>query len=145
MPLANFDELMNLAKYKGMVVTEAHLMREWVKLHAADYDRIEFEVRLGPGGDAPADMPEALRAEYKHLTQRRADAIVWKGDNAVIIEVKARLKPQDLGQLLSYRWLFMNDNPHLPPPAMLALGRRGNEEVVNTLRVHGIDVEIIPD
>lgn len=145
MPLANFDELMNLARYKGMVETEAYIMRQWIIRHAAEFDRIEFEVRLGPGGDAPAEWSDQQRAEYKHLTQRRADAIAWLGDNAVIIEVKTRLKPQDVGQLLTYRWLFLNDFPHLPQPRMLAIGRRGGTDVTTSLNVHGIDVELFPE
>lgn len=145
MPLRNFDELMAAAKLKGMVETEIAIMKRWIVAHAADFDRIEFEVRLGPGGDAPASWTDAQRAEYKHLTQRRADAIAWLGDHAAIIEVKSRLKPQDLGQLLSYRWLFINDNPTLPHPRLIAIAIRGAEEVINTLRVHGIDVELFPE
>lgn len=145
MPLQNVDELLKQATFKGMVATEAAIMRLWIERHAAEFDSIEFEVRLGEGGEPYAGMPPDLAEQYKHLTQKRADAIAYSGEYAVIIEVKQRLKIRDLGQLLTYRWLYINTHPAAHEPRMLAIAYRSDRDTLSTLAAHAIDVELYPE
>lgn len=145
MPLLNIDALLAAAAFKGMVATEVAIMKLWLARNAPYFDRIDFEVRLGEGGTPAATMTPEQAADYKHLTMKRADAIAYLGDHAVIIEIKTRLGIRDLGQLATYRLLWMQQNPTLPDPRMLALGRRADPDVVNTLTNHGVDVELYPE
>lgn len=144
MPLDNTDALLAQAQYKGMLPSETAIMKRWLERHAGDFDRIDFEVRLGDGGTPDPSLSPEHAAEWRELTKKRADAIAYVGEYAVIIEVKTRLNIRDVGQLLSYRWFYLKTFPARPAPRMLAIAQRGDPDVIESLRVHGIDVELYP-
>jgi hypothetical protein len=145
MPLPNIDELLASASLKGMVASEVAIMKMWIARNSPNFDRIDFEVRLGQGGDPQSWMTDEQAAQYKYLTMKRADAIAYVGDHALIIEVKKRLGIRDAGQLLTYRLLWMHEHPGAPEPSMVAIGYRADQDVRLSLTSHGINVELYPD
>lgn len=144
MPLPNLQQLIEQTQYEGMRVSESHVMRDWLKLHGTECDRIEFYVRLGEGGDPLPTWSDEEKANWKYQTAKRADAIVWFGRQPVILELKQRLVAAALGQILSYRQFFMETYPDELTPNMRAVCRWTDQDVMRALNAHGIDVEVIP-
>lgn len=118
MPIPNLDRLLGQIAYPGDTPRESNVLRAWLKDHGAFYDRIEFNVGLG-FGQAPSDGEnEKFENLMRKWTQLRADAIVYNGDAAMIIEVKGRGLPNAMGQLLAYRTAYMVMYPERPAPTM---------------------------
>src|SRR5574340_323640 len=99
-------------QFPGMLPREILIYREWLKTHEGDYDTFAYDELLGagydPGPQWEVDQESALRAvgvtdeaylkKYAHNmrkmaiqnSQKRADAILHKGPQATLVEVKDR-------------------------------------------------------
>src|SRR5438105_5821591 len=106
-------------KYPGLLPREIILLRNWLARHEAEYDRFDYNFRVGQGSDPGPNFPQYIRDQAILNTQKRIDAIAWKGTHATIIEVKDRAGFSALGQILGYRPLFQLAFPAAPEPRLL--------------------------
>lgn len=143
MPLANFDSLLKQIAYPGDTPAESNLLRAWLKDHGRDFDRAEFDVRLGNGATPPADADDELKDMMRRGTQLRADCILYLDQNAVIVEVKRRGGGGAMGQLLTYRTLYMAMHPERPAPSMQLVTQSITEEVAAIFEAHGASVAVV--
>jgi len=89
--------------YPAMQVDEILVWQKWLQLHQAEYDRFDYNVRIGTGvGPGPA-FPDNIRQIAITVRSLRLDAVGYQGDTPTIFEVKRRAGPQNVGQLLTYR------------------------------------------
>lgn len=144
MPLLNIDALLRDATTAGMRITQRAITKKWLEENALRFDRVEFEVRLGNGTEPLSTFTDEQRADHKRQTQMRCDAVAWDREFPTLVEVKKRLDTNAIGQLLTYRLLFMADHPGVPEPQMVAVGERADPDVSSSANAHGIDVEIYP-
>jgi hypothetical protein len=144
MPLLDLDALVRDATNAGMRVTQRAITRRWLTENATRFDRVEFEVRVGEGTPPLSTFTDEQRADHKRQTQMRIDAVAWDRQYPTLVEVKKRLDTNAIGQLLTYRLLFMQANPNSPEPQMVAIGERADPDVVTSANAHGIDVEVYP-
>lgn len=124
MPLANLQQLLSQPHYPGLLDRDAAILREWLAVHGAEIDSIEFNVRLGPGVDLGPGAESQRQSLATKLSQFRADAIARAGGAIWILEVKQTLNGGALGQLLTYRFWFERQFPLEPRPTLIAIGRR---------------------
>ena len=111
-PPANLNELLNAEIYPGIDPYESKVIREFLRRYGFQFDRVEFDVKLGEGQTAPEGTPEPYRKMWGSLTRKRADLIGWApGKRAVIIEAKWVFHLRDVGQLIGYGELFKKEYP----------------------------------
>jgi hypothetical protein len=91
------------ATYPAMQVDEILVWRNWLQLHQGEYDRFDYNVRIGTGVDPGPAFPDNIRKMAIAIRSLRLDAVGWKGDVPTIFEVKRRAGPENVGQLLTYR------------------------------------------
>jgi hypothetical protein len=96
-----------LARYPRMSPDESILWGKFLAEHGKEYDRFDYDLRVGQGAEAQENIPENLRKDWRDLTKPRIDAVGYKGLRATIFEVKTRPTVSTLGQLLGYRTLFL--------------------------------------
>jgi len=66
-----------------------------------------YDVRVGNGLEMPPHSSQyAIKSAYA-LTTKRIDVLYFRGNDAVIVEVKRRAGLSAVGQLIGYRNLFM--------------------------------------
>jgi hypothetical protein len=94
------------AKYPAMQVDEILVWRNWLQLHQAEYDRFDYNVRIGTGVDPGAAFPQNIRDMAIAIRSLRLDAVGYQGDTPTIFEVKRRAGPENVGQLLTYRTVW---------------------------------------
>lgn len=109
------------ASRPGMIAQEVDIFNAWWLQHSADYDRVQFNVRVGQGLVPDPSHDPAVQQMAIINAQKRIDAIVWHGAQPTIVEVKYRALIITLGQALGYRVLWIRDNPGLPTPGVLVL------------------------
>lgn len=119
---------------------ESTIIRDWLLAHGPEYDRLSFSVRVGEGQTPnPDDLPGVQRS-VAFSSRKRIDVLAWQGDQPTIVEVKERVNPAVLGQLLTYRQLFLEDNPDAAEPILVAIGRYSDPDTLRSLQAQGITV-----
>lgn len=130
-------------KYPGLLPREILILNAWFKLHEADYDRYDFNVRVGKGSDPGPAWPEEIRRMAIMNTQKRLDMVAYKGSSATIAEIKDRAGASAIGQLLVYRPLFQADHPEYGKPALLLITNRMSPDLDPIIIESGIVVHKI--
>jgi len=93
-------------KYPGLLPREIIIFREWLRLHERDFDRFDYNVRVGDGFDPGPAFDAATRRMAIANSQKRIDAVAWQGSAVTLIEVKDRAGLSAIGQLIGYRPLW---------------------------------------
>jgi hypothetical protein len=121
---------------------ESAVVRDFLEARGRDYDRYEFSVRVGQGlTPDPTHLPGVQRNTVRN-SQKRIDLIVWQGPQATIVEVKARITPAVLGQLLTYQHLLLEDRPDILTPHLATIGRYCDDDTLRVLIAQGVDVYV---
>jgi hypothetical protein len=144
MDASQVQALLNQSSYTQMTVRESALVREWLTRHAADYDEIEFNVRLGDGVTLPFEADQSIQRQARLSTQRRADIIATNPNHATIVELKSTLNEEALLQLQIYQSLYSAEHPEVESLGLTAAGYAIEPETARLLADYGVTVELYP-
>jgi len=124
---------------------ESAVILAYLKEHAGEIDRITFGKRVGRGAPIdPSTIPSVQRA-FTFSTRKRIDILVWRATQPVIVEVKQRITPAALGQILTYRHHFLEEHPDAPEPELVVVGRESDQDTIDALTAHGVTVHLYPE
>jgi hypothetical protein len=129
--------------YPAMLPAEIAVWRAWLRLHQTEYDRFDYNTRVGPGFDPGGGVPDFVRQMSIKNTKKRIDAVGWKGDQPLIVEVKDRAGLSAIGQLMGYIVHWKLENPHKVPPQSLLVARALAPGMVDVLTSHSLNYELV--
>lgn len=139
---ADLPKLQVQKYYPERTSKESDVIRDYLNAHGADFEQIGFSVRVG----------QALKPDPTHLigvqkstiysSRKRIDIVGVFSEQVTLVEAKARIEPSALGQILTYRQLWMQDNPGFGEPRLVLIGRYSDTDTVNALTSHGVNVYI---
>ncbi len=129
--------------YPGLYPPEVPILRRWLEIHEAEYDRFEYNVRVGKGSDPGPTQPEEIRRMAIMNSQLRIDLIAWKGTQATLVEVKRRAKGAALGQILAYADLWQASNPGLPAPKLVVVTDSPQPDMPGVLQRAGVGLDVV--
>ncbi len=130
-------------RYPGLHPAEVPILRAWLKLHEKEYDRFDFNVRVGGGDDLGPTYTDAERAQWKANTQKRIDAVGFNGTQPTIVEVKDRAGSSALGELLLYAHLFAQQFGGLAAPKLVLVTNLLQPDMASALQASGIGVDLV--
>jgi hypothetical protein len=130
-------------KYPGMLPREIIIMRNWLKLHEAEYDRFAFNIRIGAGHDPGPVHEDNIRQMAIQNTQKRIDAVAYSGTGVTLIEVKDRAGFSAVGQLVGYDALWRQDHPTDPEPKLLLVCNRFVQDILPLLTRQHIELAVV--
>ena len=133
----------DLPTYPGLFPPEVPYLRAWLVEHQAEYDRFEYNVRVGSGFDPGPSYDEATRKSSIANTQFRIDVVAWKGNQATLIEVKQHAGAGAVGQLLTYSHLWQEGNPAAPVPNLLVVTATLQPDLPRVLAAQGIAYQLV--
>ncbi|SRR6266498_1522401 len=119
---------------------ETPVIHAFLEARGRNYDRYEFSVRVGQGIAPDPTHLEGVQRNTVFSSRKRIDLIVWRGDAPTIVEVKERVTPAVLGQLLAYQHLLLEDRPDIETPALATIGRYSDDDTIRVLTAQGVDV-----
>lgn len=128
--------------YPERTARESAVIRDWLNARGEEYDRLSFSVRVGQGIKPDPTHLIGVQGSTIWSTRKRIDVVAWQGTAPTLIEAKERIEPSALGQLLTYRKLWLEDNPNAPEPRLVVIGRYTDLDTITSLHAHGIDVFI---
>lgn len=131
-------ELLIMKSFPERTQHETAIIIDHLREHGDSYDRFAFSVRVGKGTPPNPEHLPGVQRSTSWSTRQRIDALFYRGAQPIIAEVKKRVIPEVLGQLLTYRQLFLEEFPESPVPELIALGRESTEDVLRVLQDHGI-------
>ena len=131
-------------KYPGLMPRECVLLAAWLRQHEAEYDRFDYNVRIGAGVDPGPSWSDDIRRMAVANSQLRIDAIAWNGNSPTLIEVKDEAGPTAIGQLLSYDAVWQADNPGTPTPALILVTDHLQANMGTVAQARGIRVDLVP-
>jgi hypothetical protein len=137
---ADLPTLLTTKYYPEQPPTESAILRDFLNAHGLEYDRYGFSVRVGQGIAPDPEHLQAIQQLSKWLYAKRIDLLLYSGRQPTICEAKHRLTQSVLGQLYSYRALWVQDNPDEPEPRLFAIGRWIDPDMQRVLSAHGVDV-----
>lgn len=130
-------------KYPGMAPREVLIFQQWQNKHGAEYDRFDYNVRIGNGTDPGPQYDQVSRNMYIANTQKRIDAVGWKGDQPTIIEVKDRATASCMSQLVTYAALWPITFPGTLTPILLLVTNRFSADMHLVLDHAGIKWNLV--
>lgn len=117
-------------------------LKNYLQKHLSEFDSVTFSVRVGKGlTPDPSHLP-AVQANTTRFTQKRIDMVAYRGQQPVIVEAKHRVDPSTLGQVLTYRKLWLEDHPDAPEPELVVVGSQSDDDTIGALTAHGVTVII---
>lgn len=128
------------AKYPAMQVDEILVWRAWLALHQGEYDRFDYNVRLGTDVDPGPNFPDNIRKAAIALNSLRVDAVGWIGQFATIFEVKRRAGPQNIGQLLTYKHLWTAAHLSTAVPDLVLVFNTLSQHILGVAGASGIQL-----
>jgi hypothetical protein len=141
----DFGLLLIRKAYPERTDGESAVIRAFLLEHLAEFDSIVFGKRVGQGEPPdPSHLP-AIQRQTTLNTQKRIDILAFKGSQPVIIEVKQRVTPAALGQLLTYQHHYVEENPDAPEPDLWIVGRESDGDTLAAISGHGVTVYLYPD
>jgi len=90
---------------------EQLIAKTWLATRPPSSDAFGFNVRIGQGVEAPADVPEFARRFVLKTTQKRIDIVEFHAGTVSLWEVKIQANLGALGQMLGYRHLWERQFP----------------------------------
>jgi hypothetical protein len=129
-------------KLPGMLPQETRIFEAWWRANGSQYDSATFNVRVGAGVDPGPGFDNAARRGAILNSQYRIDALVRKGSRAEIVEVKYRAHPVAIGQLLTYKVLWMAANTAEQEPLLRMVVNQLSADMMAVAASYGITVDV---
>lgn len=133
-------ELIIRKAYPERTTRESAVIRDFLRAHGEQFDRFAFSVRVGQGVTPNPEHMDGVQRSTAWSSRKRIDLLLWRGDQPTIGEVKERVGPGTLGQLLGYRQLWLEENADAVEPTLIAIGRYSDDDTIRILTQHGISV-----
>ena len=105
----------DLKLYPHMYHNDIKIWKRFIAKFGKDYQRFEYDVKVGSGTGDIRGRRDAFSRMQQILSLYRIDVLALRSENIEIIEVKPRATAGAIGQVLTYRELFIRDNQPTQP------------------------------
>lgn len=133
-------ELFTRMQFPERTQRESALIRDFLTHHIHEYDEYQFSVRVGQGLTPDPTHLTGIQFNSAHSTKKRIDIVAWQGRQATIFEVKFRANPAAIGQLTTYRHLWMEENPNELEPQLACIARYTDPDTARVFAAAGIPI-----
>jgi hypothetical protein len=140
-----FARLLIAKHYPERTDGESAVIRAYLLEHLSEFDSITFAKRVGRGIPADPTHEPGVQANAEFSGKLKIDILAYKGSLPYLIEVKQRVTPAALGQILTYRHEFLEEFPDAPEPSLVVVGREASENAIPALQAHGVTIYLYPD
>jgi|CXWL01.1.fsa_nt_gi hypothetical protein len=112
--------------------------------HGSEYQRFDYDVRVGPGSDPGPGFEATIREMALRLSRRRIDAVGHTKHRIDTIEICHSPNLRALGQIELYRYHYMQDFPSDLEVRQCLLCRELRPDIAEYVQSEGIQVWVYP-
>jgi hypothetical protein len=124
---------------------ESNVIRAYLERHMTAFDRITFSKRVGQGQPPDPTHDPGVQANTVFSSKKRIDLLAWAGSQPTIVEAKRRVTPAALGQLQTYRHLFLEEFPDALDPLLVVIGETSDDDTLRVLLANGVTAYLYPE
>ena len=132
-----------LYKYPRMSPKDVDIWKRFLMQHPTMFNSFDYDFPVGNGEDPGDQFEPNLRKDFIDLTKKRIDVVGYKDGTPSIIEVKPRANPAALGQLLTYKTLFIQSHPSFPNITLIIVTEFINTEEQQIFNSNNIKVFVV--
>lgn len=129
--------------FPHLMPAEAIIWTRFMAQHGHEWDRWDYDVRVGEGRPVDPSWPREIQDMARHLTRKRIDAIGWRGNSPTIFEVTPRAGRATLGAIWMYAELFDREHPEHPVATTAVVTVRIDPDVLATFERDGTAVYLL--
>ncbi|KKM78892.1 hypothetical protein LCGC14_1355360 [marine sediment metagenome] len=127
-------------KYPHMMPEDYATWTEYLGRNEGLLEEVWYDVHVGQAVKVPAGMPDWMSRVADGVSRKRIDVVARSGNVLRIIEVKNLVNMESLGQVLTYRTLFMNEYEVFGPVLAMVVGMTADLDIMETARDLGVVV-----
>lgn len=98
-----------LARYPHMLPNDIEIWERFLDLHGNEYDGFDYDVHVGGVVERMSHWTDEEFRTYLSLAAKRIDAVGHQGQRITLFEVKPEGGVTSVGQLFTYRELYIHD------------------------------------
>lgn len=121
---------------------ESAVIRDYLEAHGTEFDTLGFSVRVGQALEPNPTHLIGVQRSTIYSSRKRIDFVGVKGSLHTLAEAKSRIQPSAIGQILTYKKLYLEEHPDVRNVRLVLIGRYSDNDTVNSATAHGIDVLI---
>jgi len=96
-------------RYKHMLPRDKVIWDRFLEQHGVYFERFDYDTHVGEGIGDIVGVTDQIRKIALSLTQKRIDAVGYKGSEIWVFEIKPKAGLAAVGQIISYRILYDKD------------------------------------
>jgi hypothetical protein len=108
------------------------------------FQKLYYDCLLGGPFLTEQEKKDPLKRMWRVNNSKRADAIAELKDEVLIIEVSSDPGLRVIGQLQTYRVLWIRDTPIMKPERMVLVCEVPNIDLFDAASMFGIQIYVIP-
>lgn len=132
-----------LAKYPHLKPEDIAVWELFIEQNPTEFLTCNYDVACGVGAPQDPSLPENIQRDGKILTQKKIDVVGYINNDITIIELKPIANARALGQLLTYKDLYIECYPDHPTPKMMVIANSIEREMQATFDAQGIVVRTV--
>lgn len=129
--------------YPHMAVEDTLIWEEWIKQFGDEWETVDYDIRIGTGRDPGPEFDQNMRDMAIYNSKLRIDAVIYRGNEACVVEVKPSISLQALGQIIAYDQLFREEHPEYNPVTTCIIGERVHPDIERLLTDRNIIITLI--
>lgn len=133
-----------LYKYPRMSSEDTEIWKRFLLAYAKQYQSFDYDLKVGDGVLPDLPLEPIYLKDFQELTKKRIDAVGYSPDGVTIFEVKPRAGTSALGQLLTYKQLFVKTYPGVQIKDLCLVCALATDEEIQLYKQYGISVVILP-
>jgi len=133
-----------LYKFPRMSSEDTQIWKRFLSQFGENFSSFDYDFKVGDGVTPDLPIPEKFLNDFKELTKKRIDALGYNPSGVTIFEVKPRAGTSALGQLLTYKNLFVKSYPGVNVIALVLVCELATDEEVQLYQQYGIQIFILP-
>lgn len=133
-----FDKL---AKYPHMKPEDVAVWSRFIIKNPDLFATVDYDVCVGAGADFEMCTSNEYDCDCQKLTQKKIDAVAYKGSAVTLIEVKPIANMRALGQMIVYFNLYKKDHPEETNISNMIVCREVERELDEIFAQNGIIIK----
>jgi hypothetical protein len=129
--------------YPHLLPKEGLIWYRWQLDHGREWDRFDYDVRVGQGRPVDPNLPDYIQRMNQALTPKRIDAVGWRGTAPTIFEINPHGSRTVYGALKIYQRLFEDTYPEYGVPAIAAVVGEVDPDVLRLWQEDGTPVYVM--
>jgi len=127
-------------KYPHMLPREIAIWDRFIEEYGLPEGEIDYDVHLGEGAEVDPSWPSWMAGMVKRLSTHRADVVVEREHEVLIVEMKSVAGMGAVGQLVGYEALWLRQEGTDRPVRLLCVCERLEADIRAVFQFYEIEV-----